>query len=246
MLHSVIASCLLLVLVGAQSTPTRSATPTPAPRGIAWLIFVDDLHMDFRHTGRIRDLLHFMSTALIRHEDVVVMRASGQSAINIGAPSDRTIVEATIRRVAAAGLQPRAISEEAKYLTGEVDVRLAMTFSSASALLETVAGMGDRRGAMLYISNGYHSERGRALTSLLARAAQQAQVMIFAVNAGALAGAVPMDTSGVDAEFWKGVVASRRETLRAIAEPTGGSALLDDVDAAGTVSRVRAAVLTVK
>ena len=120
-----------------------------------------------------------------------------------------------------------------------------MAFGSASVLLHGEAGMRNRRRAMLYISNGYDFERGRSLSALFSRAAHQAQVKVFAVNAGALA-VKPMNDPRVDPNFWKQVVASRRQTLRAIAEATGGSAFLDDVDVAGAASRLRAAVLNVQ
>ena len=238
MLHLVIAACFLSILLNTGST-AQSRPATPAPAGIAWLIFVDDLHIDFRNTGRIREFLQFMSGKLMRDGDVVVMRASGPSPVTTDATSDRATIDAAIRRVSGAGLQPREISELAKDQTGEIDLRLALTFSSAATLLDTVP---QRRRAMLYISNGYDSERGRTLASLFSRAAQQAQVTVFAVNASGLLDVAPMKDPRVDADLWKQMIASRRQSLRAIAEPTGGSAFLDDVYAAPTMSRIRESV----
>jgi len=240
MLHSVIAAWFLSIwLVTGSMVQSRPATLARAPAGIAWLIFVDDLHMDFRNTGRIREFLQFISGRLMRDEDVVVIRASGPSPVTMGATSDRAVIDAAIRKVSGAGLQPREISELAKDPVGEIDTRLALTFSSAATLLDTVP---ERRRAVLYISNGYDSERGRTFASLFSRAAQQAQVQVFAVNASGLLDAAPMYDPRVDADLWKQMVASRRQSLRAIAEPTGGSAFLDDVYAAQTMSRIRAAV----
>jgi hypothetical protein len=93
---------------------------------------------------------------------------------------------------------------------------------------------------MLYISNGYDTERGLALAPLLAHAAQQAKVIVFAVNAAGIPGSV--DVSRVDPEVWKEIVASRRQSLRAIAGRTGSVALLDDADFADAMSRIRTAV----
>ena len=62
------------------------------------------------------------------------------------------------------------------------------------------------------------------------------------MNAAGIPGSVPMHDSRVDPEVWMEIVASRRESLRAIAEPTGGFALLDDVDFADALARFRAAV----
>ena len=53
---------------------------------------------------------------------------------------------------------------------------------------------------MIYISNGYESEPGRALASLFASAARQAHVTIFAVNA---AGFGSVEDRRVDPAFWE-------------------------------------------
>jgi len=243
-LHScAIATCLLSVLLdfgsAAQSRPEVSP---PTAVGIAWLILVDDLHMDFRNTGRIRDLLRAISTALMHDEDVVMMRASGPSSVAIGPTSDRRTFDAAAVRVTGNGLSPMAVREELKSQVSEIEARLALTLATGSTLLDGVPASPNRRTAMLYITNGYDSERGRALASLFSRAAQQAQVIVFTVNASGLRGSVPID-GGVDTEFWKQVVSSRRQSLRALAEPTGGNALLDEIDVADAMSRIRAAVL---
>jgi hypothetical protein len=166
------------------------------------------------------------------------MRTTGPSSIALDATSNRGAIEAAILKVSGADLKLSELSHDAEV---EIDARLAMTFSTASSLIEAGTALRERRRAMLYISNGYETEHGRALASLFSRAAQQAQLMVFAVNASALMGR-PMVDPGVDADLWKQVMASRRHTLIAIAESTGGVAFLDDVDAAGATSRVRAAV----
>jgi hypothetical protein len=67
-------------------------------------------------------------------------------------------------------------------------------------------------------------------------------VIIFAVNANGVPRSVVLDSRG-DAELWKQVVASRRQSLQVIADGTGGFALLDPADFADATSRIRAAVL---
>jgi hypothetical protein len=84
----------------------------------------------------------------------------------------------------------------------------------------------------------YGCERGRALASLLGAA----HVIVVNVNAAGIPGSVKMHDSRVDPEVWKEIVASRRQSLRALAEPTGGFALLDDVDFADALPRIRATV----
>jgi hypothetical protein len=57
---------------------------------------------------------------------------------------------------------------------------------------------------------------------------------------------VRRDDSRVDAKVWTQIVASQRQSLRVIAEPTGGFAMLDDVDFADATSRIRTAVPALK
>src|SRR5688500_18941599 len=92
-----IGACLLSILLGTESaTQSGGAVPARGPAGITWLILVDDLHMDYRNTGRIRDLLRSIATGLMGDDDAVVMRASGPSSISIGWTADRvTFAEAT-------------------------------------------------------------------------------------------------------------------------------------------------------
>lgn len=239
---------VLLVAWLTAASPARilaqsqTAHRLPPPAGVVWLVLVDDLHMDFRNTGRIREFLKSISTSLMGDQDEVVMRADRPSTVALGPTTDRTVFEAAVRQVAGSGLPPVDISEELKSPVSEIETRLAVTFSSASALLDTVAAVPERRHVMLYISNGYDSERGRALGSLFSRAAQQARVTVFTVNANGFRGTTPRSDTRVDAEDWKRVVVARRLSLREIAEPTGGFALLDDIEITDAMPRIRAAL----
>ena len=44
------------------------ATYVTPQSAVTWLVFVDDLHLDFRNTGRLRDLLGLVSSELIQDE----------------------------------------------------------------------------------------------------------------------------------------------------------------------------------
>ena len=215
-LKSVMTACLLsIVLVDPSQAQSGAGTPKGAA-DVAWLVFVDDLHVDFRNTGLIRQFLQGLATTLMRNDDVIGMRTSGPSSIALDATSDRTAIEAAIRKVSGAGLHPREVSELLKDPTGEIDIRVAATFATASTLLEGTPGTSDRRRAMLYISNGYDTQRGRALASVFSRAAQQAQVVVFTVNAAALG--PPRDSTPVSTRT-SGSRWSRRGVRRSARSP---------------------------
>ena len=59
------------------------ARPTNDAAGRIFIIFVDDLHLDFRNTGRIRDLFKKISTELIHEGDMFAIVSTGPSSIAI-------------------------------------------------------------------------------------------------------------------------------------------------------------------
>ena len=249
--RSPVAACLLATLVDTGcATRPPSIAPAVTPPGITWLIFIDDLHINFRNTGRVRLLLRTISTELIRDEDMFAVRSSGPGAINLGATSDRASLEASIRTVIGAGLHQAEIEAAAgrsdiasfvPYMTHEIARRLGLTVSAASELLGTVPASPNRRRVLLYISNGFDFDTGRARATEVSAAARRANVVVFAMNADGLPGS-QAPSSGVDAAFWEDVAASRRQSLRTIAEPTGGFALLDEGDFTDAMSRIRASL----
>ena len=234
-----IAACLLsLLLSGGCAARSRIAAPAAAPAGVTWLIVVDDLHLDFRKTGYIRNLLRSVSTGLIGDEDSFAMRSTGPSAVAIGPSPDRAILDAAISKVSGGALGVAEITVPSRNLTDEIECRLDITFSAASGLLGDVPAPPGRRRAMLYISNGYETERGRVRASAFSRAARRAGVIVFAMNVRGATGSQAINND-VDVAFSPRVEASRRWSLRAIAEPTGGFAVLDEMDFAGAMSRIR-------
>ena len=158
--------------------------------------------------------------------------------MSIDPSSDRASLESAIRTVIGASLRVSEIAAGASRSRDEIALRLGLTFSAASELLGSEPASPGGRRALLYVSNGYDSQPGRARASDFSAAARRANVIVFAMNASGLPGG-QADHGSVDPEFWKELATSRRQSLRMIAEPTGGFAVLDDVDFAGAMSRIR-------
>jgi len=70
-----------------------------------------------------------------------------------------------------------------------------------------------------------------------AGAAQRAHVTVFAMNARGLPMAPAVPVQG-DAALWAGYRAAMSSSLRAISEPTGGFAVLDEADFADALPRI--------
>jgi hypothetical protein len=89
---------------------------------------------------------------------------------------------------------------------------------------------------MLYVSNGYPLDPPEAV-STFASAAQRAHVTVFAISARDLPGAPAVPVQG-DPDRWASYHAAMLSSLRAISEPTGGLAMLDEADFVDALQRI--------
>ena len=90
---------------------------------------------------------------------------------------------------------------------------------------------------MLYVTNGYHLDPPDVRVAGFASAAQRANVIVFAMNARGLPSAPALPVQG-DAALWASYRAAMLNSLRAISEPTGGFAVLDEADFADALQRI--------
>jgi hypothetical protein len=172
---------------------------------VTWLIFVDDLHVDFRNTGRIRDLVRKMAKTLPAEGDLVAMYSSGPSGISVAPTSDRAVTDAESKRVIGNGL--RAADMLGPASAREVRYRAAMARSRLLDLVAT-AEFGTRT-AIIYVSNG-------SITGAPPPLPGNPPPQIFAIDPRLL------ESSSLDRlltpEYWT----TTRAALRAMAETSGG------------------------
>jgi VWFA-related protein len=134
--------------------------PVRPPRdtsGRVFLIFVDDAHIDFRNTSRVRDLLKKISTQLIHEGDLFGIVSTGTSSIEIEMTYDRKRLAEAIGKVAGGALDPADIIATPDGAQGppEVRHRAHVAFSTAYDILQKLEKVHDRRKAFIYISEGY-------------------------------------------------------------------------------------------
>lgn len=149
--------------VSAPPPPAQEGILLPPPRptndasGRIFLIFVDDLHMDFRNTGRIRDLFKKISKELVHDGDMFGIVSSGPSSIAIDMTYDRKRLDEAINKISGSGLKPQEIIETPDGSQGppEVRYRAHVAFSTAYDVLEKMEAVHNRRKAFIYVSNGY-------------------------------------------------------------------------------------------
>ena len=135
--------------------------PVSRPRndtaGRIFLIIVDDLHLDFRNTGRIRDLFKRISKTLVHEGDMFSIVSTGPSSLAIDPTYDRKVLDESIKKITGNGLKPSDIIQGAEGSDGpsEVRYRAHVAFSTAYDMLSQMEKINNRRKAVVWVSNGY-------------------------------------------------------------------------------------------
>jgi hypothetical protein len=191
-----------------------------APRN--FLVLVDDLHLDFRDTARIRNLIRETLRALIHDGDLVGMVSTGPSGVALPLTPDQTVLEEAITRIAGTGLSPTHFMEaQQRGLDWEVELRYRAnrTFSISAAAVRAVELGGNGPAIVLYFSNGYLFELVREPIDLI-EATLPANAAIYAIDPRFLV-SVPSVTQA----DWEPYVSGTQDSLRILARRTGGRAV---------------------
>jgi VWFA-related protein len=272
--HAVVAlvaiSCAVACRIAApRPQPTLATLTAAAPQSVApgtiWLIFVDELHLDFRGTGYLRELLKMIASELIQDGDSFAVRSTPPSSLAIDVTSDRTLFEKAIRKTSGAGLSPvdlLSVAPMPGQFPDEVWYRANIALAAAQEAIKSVERADSGRRALIYISNGYNFEpfseasgapssakaspsrdssvaRLREQVSALTRLAKAARIRIFAIDPRGLAPASRPDLAP-DSPRWAPYLATTRGSLRFIAEQTGGFVEYEDL--AGSLKRISSAM----
>jgi VWFA-related protein len=161
----------LQLVHGGRVNNLQSPPPKPTDEGIIlppsrpkndtagriFLIIVDDLHLDFRNTGRIRDLFKRITKQLIHEGDMFSIVSTGPSSIAIDPTYDRKILEETIKKITGNGLKPSDVIQGAEGPDGPTEVRYRahVAFSTAYDMLTQMEKIANRRKAVVWVSQGY-------------------------------------------------------------------------------------------
>jgi VWFA-related protein len=263
------------------------ARPTNDAAGRIFLIFVDDLHLDFRNTGRIRELFKKISKELIHEGDMFGIVSTGPSSLSIDLTYDRKRLDQAITKITGSGLAPKDILDVPEGAQGppEVRYRAHVAFSTANDIINNLAQVHNRRKAFIYVSNGYDfnpfqdtrkkqdAERfGTNQTdssstegtgnnsetdpfqrqgnkfyqadlvsdlSWLTRNANRANVTMYTIDPRGLVGMPDLDEK-IDMVEWQAYVRTSQDSLRTIAELTGGYAAVNQNDFDKALKRIDA------
>lgn len=260
-----------------------AARPRTDAAGRIFLLFVDDLHLDFQQTGRIRDLFKRISNTLIHDGDMFGVVSTGPSSLAIDLTYDRKRLDEAIKKISGGGLKPSDIIGGPEGAEGPTEVRYRahVAFSTAYDILSNLEKVQNRRKAVIYVSNGYDLnpfevsryggglfgsgnpsgydsglEEGssRAINRQsaqfadadlarqmadLTRAANRANATIYTIDPRGLVGGAPIDEK-VDPTEWNDYIRKSQDSLRVIAELTGGIAVVNQNDFDKSLKRIDA------
>jgi VWFA-related protein len=256
--------------------PTR---PPSDAAGRIFLIFVDDLHLDFRNSPRVRDLFTKIKKELIHEGDLFGIVSSGPSAIEIDLTYDRRRLDEAMKKIMGSALRPTELIEAPEGAQGppELRHRAHVAFSTAYDIMKNLEQVQNRRKAFIYISSGYDFNpfpKGRAEyrnqlyginpdsnagggdssgyvdpmvdpftrqtntfaesdlvieLAELTRAANRANATIHTIDPRGLIGGPDIDEQ-VDITDWNSHIRTTQDTLRVLAELTGGIAVVNQND----------------
>jgi VWFA-related protein len=260
------------------------ARPTSDAAGRIFLLFVDDLHLDFQATGRIRDLFKRISNTLIHEGDMFCVVSTGPSSIAIDLTYDRKRLDEAIKKIAGSGLKPQEILQSGDGPNGpaEVRYRAQVAFSTALDTIKQFEQIHNRRKAVVYVSNGYDfnpfpegrlkdpfgalhdyddgtqqgaqrnasndltrqgsefafADLARDLSELT-RTANRANATIYTIDPRGLIGGPDLDED-VDTVEWSNYIRTSQDSLRTLAELTGGIAVVNQNDFDKALKRIDA------
>jgi VWFA-related protein len=257
-----------------------AARPTSDAAGRVFLIFIDDLHLDFRLTPRTRDLMTRMLKNLIHEGDMFGMVSTGTSSISEQLTYDRQVLESAIKRVTGSGLRPEDYIKTIQGAQGPAELRYRahVAFRTAYDLMRNIESLRNRRKAVIYISSGYDfnpfqesrlkyqsemfgspAEDGsdpfmanrfqgnqfaeadlvRELAELT-RAANRANATFYTIDPRGLVAGADIDQNIENMTEWNDHIRETQDSLRVLAEQTGGIAVVNQNDFDRALKRIDA------
>jgi len=285
----------LTLVHGGRVHNLQAAPPPPAQEGIIlppsrprndaagriFLIIVDDLHLDFRNTGRIRDLFKRISKQLIHEGDMFSIVSTGPSSLAVDPTYDRKILDDSIKKIAGNGLKPSDVIQGPEGAEGpsEVRYRAHVAFSTAFDMLRQLERITNRRKAVIWVSNGFdfnpfadsrlgedpvfggrfgqtreegreqrdQFNRGQTFAdadlarelSEVTRTANRANATLYTIDPRGLVAGADLDEQLDPMEFGEHV-RKTQDSLRVLADETGGIAVVNQNDFDKALKRIDA------
>jgi len=157
---------------GGRVTNVLAPPPAPPPEGIIlppsrrtndvsgriFVFLVDDLHLEFGSTIRVREIFKKISKNLVHDGDMFAMVSTGTSSIAVAMTYDRKRLDESIEKITGGELRPSDIIDGPANSEGPTEVRhrAHVAFETVYDVLQHLEQVHNRRKALVYVSDGYH------------------------------------------------------------------------------------------
>jgi hypothetical protein len=211
------------------------------------VIVVDDLHVSFAQTGRLRTLLRSIATELIQDGDRYLLRASGPSGVSLTATAltdDRDLSASMIKVMTGNALKDadvlagRAVKTPMKEELYRANLALDAVGEGIFALTREASP----HQAIISVSNGYDIETYPALAErvrALGHRARENNITIFAIDASGFE-TLPLPDPPAAADALLRYRTATRRSLSMMVEETGGLVLERPNNPAPELARIAA------
>src|SRR3954467_13205585 len=161
----------MTVVTGGRVYNPMSAPIAAAPEGIIlpkkrtvndvsgriFLFFVDDQHLQFGNTSRVRELFKKIAKELVHDGDLFGIVSSGPSSIQVDMTYDKRQIDEAINKMTGNELKPTEIIQSGSGPGGpsEIRYRAHVAFSTMNEGLKNLEQVHNRRKALVWVSDGY-------------------------------------------------------------------------------------------
>src|SRR5215831_15442873 len=305
----------MTVVTGGRVYNPMAAPVAAAPEGIIlptkrtvndvsgriFLFFVDDQHLQFGNTSRVRELFKKIAKELVHDGDLFGIVSSGPSSIQVDMTYDKRQIDEAINKMTGNELKPTEIIQSGSGPGGpsEIRYRAHVAFSTMEEGLKNLEQVHNRRKALVWVSDGYDfapykdarygtmdtnspfeqnqsrlaqrqagasqdpsgqttdpnndpdvqqmrqseefadADLSRELYEIT-QAANRANTTIYTVDPRGLVGPLPDLDENVDPQQWQEFVRKSQDSLRTLAEETGGIADVNTNDFTKALRKVDA------
>ncbi len=296
----------MTVVTGGRVTNALLPPAAPAPEGVIlppakpkndvsgriFVFFVDDQHLQFHNTGRVRQVFEKFAKELLHEGDLFGMVSSGPSSISMQMSYDKNRFMENIKKITGNELKPDEIINGTSGAGGPTEVRYRahVAFSTVEETLNNLEQVHNRRKALIYVSDGYDFTpfqdarfgnmrsdspfaQNEALRSQnaatggqtssdfartekqneefadadlirelwdLTRTANRANVTMYTLDPRGLVGPMSDLDENVDPQQWAEFLRKSQDSLRTLAEETGGIAIVNQNDFSKGIRRIDA------